>query len=105
MKTFILTQSQPDREIAGCISDIGINFTIADLQKPNPQQIQKVFEWFAELLMNTTREVVAPAMKAAAEDMCGPEADRVFTSDTRDLMGFFVVLRKLLSEVCITPPP
>ena len=55
--------------------------------------------------MNTTREVVAPAMKAAAEDMCGPEADRVFTSDTRDLMGFFVVLRKLLSEVCITPPP
>ena len=55
--------------------------------------------------MNTTREVVAPAMKAAAEDMCGPEADRVFTSDTRDLMGFFVVLRKLLSEVYITPPP
>jgi len=51
--------------------------------------------------MNTTREVVAPAMKAAAEDMCGPEADRIFTSDTRDLMGFFVVLRKLLSEVCI----
>lgn len=88
----------PDREIAGCISDIGINFTIADLQKPNPQQIQKVFEWFAELLMNTTREVVAPAMRAAAEDMCGPEADRIFTSDTRDLMGFFVVLKKLLSE-------
>lgn len=55
--------------------------------------------------MNTTREVVAPAMKAAAEDMCGPEADRIFTSDTRDLMGFFVVLRKLLSEVCIHPSP
>lgn len=55
--------------------------------------------------MNTTREVVAPAMRAAAEDMCGPEADRIFTSDTRDLMGFFVVLRKLLSEVYITPPP
>ncbi|OCK78949.1 kinetochore protein nuf2 [Lepidopterella palustris CBS 459.81] len=88
----------PDREIAGCISDIGINFTVADLQKPNPQQIQKVFEWFAELLMNTTREVVAPAMKAAAEDMCGPDADRIFTSDTRDLMAFFVILRKLLSE-------
>ncbi|KAK5004907.1 kinetochore-associated Ndc80 complex subunit nuf2, partial [Cryomyces antarcticus] len=31
----------PDREIAGCISDIGINFTVHDLQKPNPQQIQK----------------------------------------------------------------
>ncbi|KAI9667714.1 MAG: kinetochore-associated Ndc80 complex subunit nuf2 [Bathelium mastoideum] len=91
-----------DREIAGCISDIGINFTVADLQKPNPQQIQKVFEWFAELLMNTTREVVAPAMKAAAEDMCGPEAERIFTSDTRDLMGFFVTLRKLLIECGIS---
>lgn len=90
---------QPDREIAGCISDIGINFSIADLQKPNPQQIQKVFEYFAEILMNTTRDVTSPAMRAAAEDLCGPEADRIFPSDTRDLMGFFVVLRKLLLEV------
>jgi kinetochore protein Nuf2 len=49
--------------------------------------------------MNTTREVVAPAMRAAAEDICGPDADRIFTNDTRDLMGFFVVLRKLLGEV------
>ncbi|KAK0665014.1 putative kinetochore protein nuf2 [Lasiodiplodia hormozganensis] len=89
----------PDREIASCISDIGINFSIADLQKPNPQQIQKVFEWFAELLMNTTREVVAPAMKAAADDMAGEDlADRIFTPDTRDLMGFFVIMRKLLME-------
>jgi kinetochore protein Nuf2 len=48
--------------------------------------------------MNTTREVVAPAMKVAAEDMCGPDADRIFTSDTRDLMGFFITLRKLLVE-------
>jgi kinetochore protein Nuf2 len=50
--------------------------------------------------MNTTREVVAPAMRAAAEDMCGGgEAERIFTSDTRDLMAFFVILRKLLREV------
>ncbi|KAF2031546.1 hypothetical protein EK21DRAFT_99700 [Setomelanomma holmii] len=89
----------PDNEIAGCITDIGIKFSVADLQKPNPQIIQKVFEWLAELLMNTTREVVAPAMRAAAEDMCGGEAERIFTSDTRDLMGFFVILRKLLREV------
>ncbi|KAG9962777.1 kinetochore protein nuf2, partial [Aureobasidium melanogenum] len=88
----------PDREIAGCISDIGIPFTIQDLQKPNPQQIQKVFEWLAELLMNTTREVVAPAMKAAADDLCGDDPDRIFTADTRDLMGFFVTLRRLLLE-------
>jgi kinetochore protein Nuf2 len=68
------------------------------LQKPNPQQIQKVFEWLAELLMNTTREVVAPAMKAAADDLCPDEADRIYTADTRDLMGFFVTLRRLLLE-------
>lgn len=51
--------------------------------------------------MNTTREVVAPAMRAAAEDLCGGDADRIFTSDTRDLMGFFVVLKKLLREVSV----
>jgi kinetochore protein Nuf2 len=96
----LLTASQPDHEIAGCITDIGIKFSVSDLQKPNPQIIQKVFEWLAELLMNTTREVVAPAMRAAAEDICGGgEAERIFTSDTRDLMAFFVILRKLLREV------
>jgi kinetochore protein Nuf2 len=51
--------------------------------------------------MNTTREVVAPAMRAAAEEMCGDGAERLFTSDTRDLMAFFVILRKLLREVYI----
>lgn len=61
-----------------------------------------MFEWFAELLTNTTREVVAPAMKAAAEDLCGDDAERIFTADTRELMGFFIMMRKLLLEVCIT---
>jgi len=91
--------TQADREIAGCISDIGIHFSVENLQKPNQQQIQKVFEWFAELLMNTTRDTVARAMRAAAEDMCGGEAERLFGGDTRDLMGFFVVLRRLVGEV------
>lgn len=68
------------------------------MRKPNPQQIQKVFEWFAELLTNTTREVVAPGMRAAAEGMCGEDADRIFTADTRELMGFFITMRKLLLE-------
>jgi len=57
-----------------------------------------VFEWFAELLTNTTREVVAPAMKAAAEEMYADDADRIFTADTRELMGFFITMRKLLLE-------
>lgn len=50
--------------------------------------------------MNTTRDVVAPAMRAAADEIVGPDAERLYTSDTRDLMGLFVMLRKLLQEVC-----
>ncbi|KAL8702973.1 MAG: hypothetical protein Q9201_003856 [Fulgogasparrea decipioides] len=87
----------PDREIVGCISDLGIPFGLEDLQKPNPQQIQKVFEWFAELLMNATRETVEPAMRAAAEDVCGEHME-VVPADTRNLMGFYVQLRRLLVE-------
>lgn len=86
----------------GCISDIGVPFALEDLQKPNPQQIQKVFEWFAELLMNATRETVEPAMRAAAEDICG-EYIEVVPADTRNLMGFYVSLRRLLVEVCLPP--
>ncbi|KAL6719262.1 kinetochore-associated Ndc80 complex subunit nuf2 [Lecanora helva] len=88
----------PAHEIAGCISDIGVPFSPEDLAKPNPQQIQKVFEWFAELLMNTTRETVEPAMRAAAEDVCGGEYVEVVPLDTRNLMGFYVSLRRLLVE-------
>lgn len=91
----------PDREIVGCITDIGINFTVADLQKPNPAHVQQIFEWFAELLLNATRETVEPAMRAAAEDICGEFAD-VVPSDTRNLMGFYVSLRRLLFECGIT---
>jgi kinetochore protein Nuf2 len=58
-----------------------------------------MFEYFAYILTNTTRDVVAPAMKAAAEELVGPEADRLFSADTRDLMGLFIMLRRLLSEV------
>lgn len=73
-------------------------FTPEDLHKPNSQQVQKVFEWFAELLMNATRETVEPAMRAAAEDVCGEYMD-IVPADTRNLMGFFISLRKLLLTV------
>lgn len=89
---------QPDRELVDCLSDIGFSFTLADLQKPQPQQIQRIFEFFVELSMNATRTTVAPAMKAAADDICG-EYSEVFSADTRDMMGFFVLLRRLLQEV------
>ena len=91
----------PDREIVGCITDIGINFTVADLQKPNPAHVQQIFEWFAELLLNATRETVEPAMRAAAEDVCAEFSD-VIPPDTRNLMGFYVSLRRLLFECGIT---
>ncbi|KAF5520900.1 putative kinetochore protein NUF2 [Colletotrichum aenigma] len=87
----------PDKEIVGCITDIGIPFTVADLQKPNPLQVQMIFEWFAELLLNATRETVEPAMRAATEDICGEYSD-VVPPDTRNLMGFYVSLRRLLAE-------
>lgn len=61
-----------------------------------------VFEWFAELLMNMTRETVEPAMRAAADDICGDYPDIVPT-DTRNLMGFFTSLRRLMMEVRINP--
>lgn len=87
----------PDHEIVGCITDIGIPFTVSDLQKPNPNQVQKIFEWFAELLLNATRETVAPAMRAAARDIAGPDhGDQLYPPDTTDLMGFYVSLRRLL---------
>ncbi|KAF3767103.1 hypothetical protein M406DRAFT_229786, partial [Cryphonectria parasitica EP155] len=86
----------PDHEVVGCITDIGIPFTLSDLQKPNPNQIQKIFEWFAELVLNATRETVAPAMRAAARDVAGDHGDMLYPPDTADLMGFYVSLRRLL---------
>lgn len=89
----------PDKEIVGCITDIGIPFSVPDLQKPNPQQVQMIFEWFADLLLNATRETIEPAMRAAADDVCGPEhADLVVPPDARNLMAFYASLRRLLAE-------
>ena len=48
--------------------------------------------------MNATRETVEPAMRAAAEDVCGEHME-VVPADTRNLMGFYVSLRRLLVEV------
>jgi kinetochore protein Nuf2 len=97
----------PDKEIVGCITDIGIPFSVADLQKPNPLQVQMIFEWFAELLLNVTRESVEPAMRAAAEDRCGEYTGGegggiLMPADTRNLLGFYVSLRRLMMECRIT---
>ena len=87
-----------DSELVGCITDIGIPFTLADLQKPNPLQVQMIFEWFAELILNSTRETVDPAMRAAARDVVGEHSDTLMPADTRNLLGFYVALRRLLTE-------
>jgi len=92
-----------DSEIVGCITDIGIPFSVPDLQKPNPVQVQMIFEWFAELILNATRESVDPAMRAAAEDVAGGDlGEALFPADSRNLMGFFTALRRLLLECGIT---
>jgi kinetochore protein Nuf2 len=95
-------KQQTDREIADCITDIGMPFTVEDLRKPQPHDIQRLFEYFASVLLNLTRDVVTPAMRAAADEMSGVDADRLFSPDTRDLMGLFVMLRRLLNECSIT---
>lgn len=48
--------------------------------------------------MNATRDTVEPAMRAAAEDVCGEYMD-IVPADARNLMGFYVSLRKLLVAV------
>jgi hypothetical protein len=52
--------------------------------------------------MNTTRETIDPAMRAAAQDICGDYSD-IVPNDTRNLMGFFVSLRRLMMEVLLYP--
>ncbi|KAK1755429.1 Nuf2 family-domain-containing protein [Echria macrotheca] len=92
----------PDREIVGCINELGIPFTTADLQKPNPIQVQMIFEWFGELLMDKTRATVDPAMRAAAEDVCGDLGEQLMPADTRNLMGFFASLQRLMRDCGVT---
>ena len=76
---------------------MGIPFQPADLQKPNPQVIQMVFEHLGELVMNATRDNIDPAMRAAAEDVCA-EFPEIVPVETRLLMGFFVHLRTMLEQ-------
>lgn len=52
--------------------------------------------------MNATRETIEPAMAAAARDVCGEHAE-IFQSDARNLMGFYITLRKLLVKVRTEP--
>ncbi|RVX70757.1 putative kinetochore protein nuf2 [Exophiala mesophila] len=86
-----------EKEIASCISEMGIPFQPSDLQKPNPQVIQMVFEHLGELVMNATRDNIDPAMRAAAEDICA-EFPELVPVETRLLMGFFVHLRTMLEQ-------
>lgn len=86
-----------DPDICDNVSFLGIPFTIDDLRKPQPQQIQRLYEELANLCMSVTRDTVAPAMSAAASDIVGADvADRLYSSDIRDLMGLFVRLRQFM---------
>ena len=78
---------------------MGIPFGTEDLQRPQPALIQRVFETFAEIFMNVTRETVEPAMREAAKDVCGEEMMDIVPTETRNLMGFYANLRRLCHEV------
>jgi kinetochore protein Nuf2 len=56
-----------------------------------------IFELIAELVMNATRDTIDPAMRAAAEEVCGDYIE-IVPVDTRNLMGFFVSLRGMLVQ-------
>ncbi len=56
-----------------------------------------IFELVAELVMNATRDTIDPAMRAAADDVCGDYIE-IIPVDTRNLMGFFVSLRGMLAQ-------
>ncbi|KIY03798.1 uncharacterized protein Z520_00489 [Fonsecaea multimorphosa CBS 102226] len=86
-----------EKEIASCISEMGIPFQPSDILRPNPQVIQMVFEHLGELVMNATRDALDPALRAAAEDVCSEFPDLV-PVETRLLMGFFVQLRTMLEQ-------
>ncbi|EXJ74735.1 kinetochore protein nuf2 [Cladophialophora psammophila CBS 110553] len=86
-----------EKEIASCISEMGIPFQPSDILRPNPQVIQMVFEHLGELVMNATRDSLDPALRAAAEDVCS-EFPELVPVETRLLMGFFVQLRTMLEQ-------
>lgn len=86
-----------DQEIAGCITDIGVPFSEADLRNPKAQQVQMVFEHLGDILMNATRDSIDPAMRAASDDICSEYPDLV-PVDIRLMMGFFASLRQMLIE-------
>lgn len=56
-----------------------------------------IFELIAELVMNATRDTIDPAMRAAADDVCGDYPD-IVPVDTRNLMGFFLSLRGMMVQ-------
>jgi kinetochore protein Nuf2 len=89
-----------DPDICENVTYMGLPFTLDDLRKPAPQQVQRLYEFLADLCMNVTRETVGPPMSAAAQQIAGEEmGERLFGQDVRDLMGLFVRLRGFMA-VC-----
>ena len=93
----LTTSPQSDQEIAGCISDIGVPFSEADLRNPKPQQIQMVFEHLGDILMPATRDSIDHGLRAAHDDLASEYPDLV-PVDVRLMLGFFASLRRLLIE-------
>ena len=84
--------------VTECLNDMGLETTVSDLTRPQPQKIQRIYEHLVEVAMNVNRDVVAPAMKAASEDI-GGQFSEIYPADTLDLLGLFVNLQKLFYVV------
>ncbi|KAI5787700.1 Nuf2 family-domain-containing protein [Peziza echinospora] len=53
-----------DDEIVQCVTTMGIDFSLSDLQKPSPTTIQMVFEHLVSEIMGIRRETVDPLIRA-----------------------------------------
>lgn len=87
-----------DDEIVQCLNSIGLNFSLSDLQKPTPPQVQSVYEHLVDELMGIRRETVEPMLAIALEEIEYPETHR----DSMSLMAFYRSLARLMA-VCSIP--
>jgi len=85
---------QKTNDIIECLAELGINFTIDDLNKPTPMRVQYLFERFVNSLMGVSRESVEPIIQAATGEQEYPEAHY----DSAIVTAFYSSLLALMVE-------
>jgi len=85
---------QKTNDIIECLAELGINFTMDDLNKPTPMRVQYLFERFVSSLMGVSRESVEPIIQAATGEQEYPEAHY----DSAMVTAFYSSLLALMVE-------